>query len=312
MANWVVFAAHEWLDPLYQTLHHILLRRDILHADETTIQVLQEEGRAAQAKSYMWLYRTGRDAPAVVRYEYQKTREKAHPKNFLAGFKGYLHVDGYSGYHDLPHVIWAGCWAHTRRYWAEAVQTIPKSARDGPSVAREGLNFCNRLFAVERDLREKTPEERRDARRVQSAPIVAAFHAGLIRQQPTVLPKSATGKAMTYALNQWTALQTFLEDGRLEIDNNRAERRIKPFVIGRKGWLFANTPRGAKASALTYSIVDTAKENGLTPRAYLQYLFEELPNRDLTNPEIWEDLLPGSPQLPARVKSPGSGPSTPR
>ncbi len=312
MANWVMFAAQEWLAPLYQILHDRLRQRDILHADETALQVLHEDGRAAETQSYMWLYRTGRDAPAIVLYEYQKTRGKEHPKKFLDGFKGYLQVDGYAGYHDLPAIILVGCFAHVRRYWMEALQTIPKADRAGPSLARVGLDFCNRLFAVERDLREKNPAERRDGRRVRSAPILAAFHAWLIGQQPQVVPKSATGRAITYTLNQWPALQTFLEDGRLEIDNNRAERSIKPFVIGRKGWMFANAPRGARASAMTYSIVETAKENGLNPQAYLQYLFEELPNRDLTNPAIWEDLLPWSPQLPDRVRSPQSGPDASR
>ncbi len=306
MANWVLFAAHTWLAPLFQELRRRLVMRDILHADETTVQVLQEEGREAQTKSYMWLYRTGREQPGIVLYEYQKTRGGEHPRRFLAGYQGYLHVDGYAGYHDLPKVTLAGCWAHARRYWAESLEVLPKDARDGPSVARDGLQFCNRLFVVERDNRDATPEDRFSARRARSTPILAEFHDWLIQQQARVLPKSATGKAIAYCLNQWLSLQTFLQDGRLEIDNNRAERSIKPFIIGRKNFLFANTPRGAQASAIAYSIIETAKENGLNPRAYLQYLFEELPNRDVDDPKIWETLVPWSPALPASVKSPAT------
>lgn len=306
MANWVVFAAHEWLDPLYQEMRRELLLRDILQADETTVQVLHEEGRAAKTKSYMWLYRTGREQPAIVLYDYQKTRDGEHPHQFLKGFKGYLNVDGYAGYHNIPDVVLAGCMAHARRYWIEALQALPKAARDGPSVAREGLQFCNRLYEVERTVRDATPDERLRARRARSVPILGEFHQWLTQQQSVTLPKSGIGRAITYCLNQWDSLQTFLKDGRLEIDNNRSERSIKPFVIGRKGFLFMNTPRGAEASAITYSVIETAKENGLNPRAYLQYLFEELPNRDLKDPTTWEALLPWSDQLPNHVKSPVS------
>jgi len=304
LANWVLYAAREWLDPLYLQLQIALRIRDILHADETTLQVLHEEGRRAEQKSYMWLYRTGREAPAIVLYDYRPTRGGEHPQRFLRGFRGYLQVDGYSGYHDLENVTLVGCWAHARRKYTDALKSLPAAQRDGPSLVREGLDFCNRLFAIERDLREATPEDRQRARQARSRPVLAQFLWWLRTNRHIVLPKSALGQAVTYCLNQWTPLTNFLRDGRLEIDNNRAERSIKPFVIGRKNFLFANTPRGAQASATVYSIVETAKENGLNPRAYLQYLFEQLPNRDLADPATWEDLLPWSPALPASLKTP--------
>ena len=304
MANWVVYAAHEWLDPLYQELHRYLLMQDILQADETTLQVLHEDGRAAETKSYMWLYRTGRYGPPIVLYEYRKTRSGAHPQAFLTGFTGYLQVDGYAGYHDVENVTLIGCFAHARRKFDEALKALPAGQRAGPSVARTGLDFCNRLYAVEQDLHEATPEERWRARRARSAPILAEFYAWLQDERPHVLPQSAVGKAMTYCLNQWPQLEGYLLDGRLDIDNNRSERAIKPFVIGRSNWLFSNTPRGAKASAVVYSIIETAKENGLNPQAYLQYLFEELPNLDLKDPATWDALLPWSSQLPEYIKSP--------
>ncbi|NMP21579.1 IS66 family transposase [Sulfobacillus harzensis] len=304
MANWVVYAAHEWLHPLYHELRRHLLLQDILQADETTVQVLHEDGRAPEAKSYMWLYRTGREGPAIVLYDYQKTRAGSHPKAFLAGFEGYLQVDGYAGYHDVEKVTLIGCFAHARRKFDEALKALPAGQRAGPSTARTGLDFCNRLYAVEHDLRESSPEDRFRARRARSAPILSAFHTWLQSEQPQVLPQSAVGKAVTYCLNQWAQLAGYLLDGRLEIDNNRSERAIKPFVIGRSNWLFSNTPRGAKASALVYSIIETAKENGLNPQAYLQYLFEELPNRDLKDAATWTALLPWSSQLPEDLKSP--------
>jgi len=158
---------------------------------------------------------------------------------------------------------------------------LPPEKKDPDVAAKRGLEFCNRLFALERELKKVSPEERYRIRLKRGRPIVDEFKEWLDYQRPKVLPKSAFGQAIGYSLKQWQKLNAFFADGRLEIDNNRAERSIKPFVIGRKNWLFANTPRGAKASATIYSIVETAKENGLNPFAYLQYLFEQLPNIEL-------------------------------
>ena len=304
LANWVVFGTHQWPEPLYQALHRALLIQTLLQADETPVQVLHEEGRKASQKSYMWLYRTGRDAPAIVLYDYQPSRGKEHPQAFLKGFRGMLQVDGYAGYHDLPDVVLAGCWAHARRKYMDALKSLRASERDGPSLAREGVDFCNRLFAIERDLRDASPEERLRARQARSRPVLAQFLRWLRTHRAALIPQMPFGKAVTYCLNQWKPLTTFLQDGRLEIDNNRSERSIKPFILGRKNWLFANTPRGARASAIAYSIIETAKENGLNPRAYLAYLFDQLPNQDLQDPTLWERYVPWSPHLPDSVKSP--------
>ncbi len=292
LANWVLIGANEWLSKIYERMHEELLKRKYLHADETTLQVLHESGRAAETKSYLWLYRSGRDGPPIVLYEYQETRSKEHPRNFLTGFKGYLHVDGYSGYNDVSDVTLVGCFAHARRKFDEALKALPTSKRDTPVTAKQGLEYCNRLFKIERSLKDASPKKRYDERQKQSRPVLDTFFVWLHEQSAQVLPKSALGTAITYCLNQWSKLVAFLEDGNLEIDNNRSERSIKPFVIGRKNWLFSNTPRGAKASAVTYSIVETAKENGLNPFLYLQYLFEQLPNIDLADPEVLDKLLP--------------------
>jgi transposase len=298
IANWMLYGADQWLSLLYERMHQILIKKDILHADETTLQVLREPGRPATSSSYLWLYRTGREGPPTILYDYQETRSGKHALKFLTGFKGYLQVDGYAGYNKVPDVILVGCWAHSRRKFDEALKALPSSKRLTSVTATEGLHFCNQLFAIERDLKDLTPEERYEKRLERSKPVLDAFLSWLKIQEPKVLPKSALGKAITYCLNQWDKLVVFLEDGRLELDNNRSERSIKPFVIGRKNWLFANTPRGARASAIIYSIVETAKENGLNPYYYLNYLFEKLPNMDTTSESALDKLLPWSTTLP--------------
>lgn len=306
MANWVVLGATRWLSVVYERLHEELLTRRYLHADETTVQVLHEPGRAADAKSYMWLYRSGRDGPAIVLYDYQESRSKEHPKAFLQGFTGYLHVDGYSGYHDVKNVKLVGCFAHARRKFDEALKALPAADQKKPTAARVGLEYCNQLFKIERGLKDATAEERHAGRQKQSRPVLDAFSTWLQEQSTKITPQSTLGKAITYCLNQWDKLITFLEDGNLELDNNRSERSIKPFVLGRKNFLFSNTPRGARASAITYSLVETAKENGLIPRLYLEYLFERLPNIELDDRDALTELLPWSSSLPDAIRKPGS------
>jgi transposase len=298
IANWILYGANEWLQIIYKRMYHLMLKKDILHADETTLQVLREPGRSASKQSYLWLYRTGREGPPIILYDYQPTRAGDNAKRFLTEFKGYLQVDGYSGYKKVPDAKLVGCWAHARRKFDEALKALPASQKGKTVAATEGLHFCNQLYAVEKKLKNVTEDERYKQRLKQSRPILDLFLTWLNMQKPRVLPKSALGAAITYCLNQWENLEVFLEDGRLEIDNNRSERSIKPFVIGRKNWLFSNTPRGACGSAIVYSIVETAKENGLNPYYYLHYLFEKLPNMDTTNEEALDKLLPWSSTLP--------------
>jgi transposase len=296
LSNWILKGS-EWLELIYPRLKQKLLEQGVLYADETTLQVLKEPGRAAESQSYMWLYRTGSLSPPIVLYEYQQTRSGEHPRNFLKGFKGYLHADGYAGYHDIPDVILCGCWAHLRRKFSEALKGLPPKKRVSGSRAQEALDRINRLFAIERGLLRCTPEERLQIRNLKSRPIIEEFRKWLDDILPGILPKSLFGLAVNYGRNQWTKLVRFLEDGRIEISNNRSERSIKPFVIGRKNFLFCNTPRGARASALIYSIVETAKENGLNPYAYLNYLFEKLPNLDSRDDATLDQLLPWNAKL---------------
>jgi transposase len=296
LSNWMIKGS-EWLELIYGRLKQKLLEQEVLHADETTLQVLKEPGRAAESQSYMWLYRTGSIGPPIVLFEYQPSRAGEHPRKFLDGFKGYLQVDGYAGYHDIPNVTLAGCWAHFRRKFDEALKGLPPKQRRSGSKAREALDQINQLFALERELKGSTPEERLKARTLKSRPIVEELRKWLDDISTMILPKSLFGVAVNYGQQQWPKLVRFLEDGRIELDNNRAERSIKPFVIGRKNWLFANTPRGARASAVIYSIVESAKENGLNPYAYLNHLFEKLPNLDSRDDEVLDQLLPWNAKL---------------
>ncbi|MFD2444114.1 IS66 family transposase [Bacillus sp. CGMCC 1.16607] len=297
-ANWMVYGASNWLSILYNRMHQLLLLRDILHADESSLQVLHEPGRPATSKSYLWLYRTGRIGPAITLYDYQETRAGENAKKFLKDFKGYLQVDGYPGYHKVPGATLIGCWAHARRKFDEALKAVPASKRVGSLTAADGLYFCNQLYTIERELKDLTSEERYEKRLESSKPVLDAFLVWLKKQEQNVAQKSKLGEAIIYCLNQWEKLEAFLKDGRLEIDNNRSERSIKPFVIGRKNWLFANTPKGARSSAIIYSIVETAKENGLNPYYYLRYLFEVLPNMDIKDESALDKLLPWSTTLP--------------
>jgi transposase len=294
MSNWIVKCSHDWLEPVYEALHEMLCKQKVLHADETTLQVLHEPGKAAQTDSYMWLYRTSGNAEVpIVLYDYQPDRKAKRPAEFLKGFRGYLHTDGYSGYHALPdEVLIVGCWAHARRKFDEALKGLPPKDQAG-SLALKGKQYCDRLFELERTLEDCTPEERYKKRQELAKPVLDEFFSWLSSLRPA--PKSALGKAVHYALEQWNYLKRYLLDGRLEISNNCAERSIKPFVIDRKNFLFANTPGGAKASAVTFSIIETAKENGLNPYAYLTYIFKNAPNWDIhNNPEALQKIMPNS------------------
>lgn len=291
MSNWLIRCTEDYLLPVYERLHELLIGYEVLHADETTLQVLHEEGKTPQSKSYMWLYRTSGDAMRpIVLYDYQPDRKAERPKAFLKGFRGYLHADGYSGYHSLPEEITVvGCWAHARRKFDEAFKCMPEKARAGSLVLR-AKGYCDRLFALERDFADLSVQKRFEKRQELSKPLMDEFFCWLRAQNAST--KSLFGSAANYALSQQKYLIRYLLDGRLEISNNRAERSIKPFVIGRKNFLFANTARGAKVSAIMYSLIETAKENGLNPYEYLVYILKAAPNLNMGNPEQSITLLP--------------------
>ena len=302
MSNWLLRASEDWLKPIYEEMHRRLVCEKVLHADETTLQVLKEPGKSAQSKSYMWLYRTGScsDHPMVL-YEYRPDRKASHAARFLEGFSGWLHADGYSGYHSLPEQIRVvGCWAHLRRKFDEAVKSLPKKDQ-ADSAALQGQAYCSKLFSMEQELRELPPEERYSQRLQRSKPVMDALLAWASTNKAA--PKSALGKALYYLKEQWPYLIRVLEDGRLELSNNLAERSIKPFVIGRKNFLFANTPRGAQGSAVVYSMIETAKANGLDPYRYLTWVLRTAPGMGHGSPDWAAKLLPEYAPDACRVRS---------
>lgn len=301
MSNWLIRAATDWLLPIYNALKVRLVAHELLHGDETVLQVLREPGRPAESASYMWLYRTSGDALSpIILLEYQPGRKAEYPQAFLEGFSGYLHTDGFSAYRILePTVTVVGCWSHARRGYDKALKLLKPEVRagTGPHI---GKGYCDRLFAIERELAELTPDERYIKRQELAKPVLDEFLAWL-NQQSHHTTKNAFGKAVHYTLNQWKYLKRYLLDGRLELSNNRAERSIKPFVIDRKNFLFAVSPAGATSSAIIFSIIETAKENGLNPYEYLTFLLREMPGRSDDNLDA---LLPDSPLLPENCFAP--------
>jgi transposase len=295
LANWMLGAA-ELATPLYLALPDALRAEPVLHADETSVQVLHEPGRAAATQSYMWVYRSGAYGRPIVLYDYQMTRAAAHPRAFLDGFAGSLQVAGYAAYDAVPDITLVGCFAHARRKFDEALKALPTGAAGKASAAQEALARIGALYGIEREIADQGPEEKRAVRQARSRPLLNELGAWLETLQPQALPKSRLGQAVAYALGQWDKLLRYGDDGRLAIDNNSAERAIKPFVIGRKNRLFANTPAGAQASAILYSLIVTAQANGLVPFAYLKHVFSVLPT--LKRADEVAQLLPWHVTLP--------------
>ena len=301
MANWIIRSSEDYLIPVVNHLQKELLKRDIIHCDETPVQVLKEDGKKPQTKSYMWLYRSGNDGKSpIVLYDYQPSRNGDNAVNYLKDFKGYVHSDGYSGYNKLSGITRIGCWAHLRRKFFEAIPS--KKASDAPPTSAEiGCQYCDKLFAIEDSLKELSPEKRFCKRLELEKPVLDAFWCWL--DSVNALKGSALGKAVTYAQNQKPYMENYLLDGRCSLSNNAAENAIRPFTVGRKNWLFADTPKGASASAAVYSIVETAKANGLNVYAYLQHLLLYMPGSDWHNhPEELDDLMPWSEDVQERCK----------
>lgn len=295
LANWIIRSSIDWLLPLWETMKKHLLKQPVIHADETVIQVLKEEGKKASSESRMWVYCSGNTGAApVILFEYQPTRSGEHARRFLTGFQGYLQTDGYSGYNKVPDVTRCGCWAHLRRKYQEA---MPRNGDKTGSTAAVGFEYCNQLFSIEKELVQLTPEERKKQRQERSKAVLEAYWSWLETVNP--LKGSKLSEAVTYSLNQKEALNAFLKDGRIELSNNRAENSIRPFVVGRKSWLFADTKKGARSSAIIYSIVETAKANNLNVYMYLVHIFSKMPGTDFKdNPLLLEDFMPWSEKIP--------------
>ena len=299
MANWIISNATDFFTPMFDYFHRTLLKRRFLMADETPVQVLKEPGRRAETKSYMWIFRTGEDTgPPIILYHYSETRAGETAVNFLEDFDGYLMCDGYSGYNKVTKAKRTTCWAHVRRYLIDA---IPKGKQfDYTQPAVQGLKYVQELFSLEDEIHAKysRPEDIKKARLKKELPILEGFLSWLDKQAP--VRNSRLDKAVTYIRNRKPYLATYLEDGCCSFSNNASERDVKPFVMGRKNWLFSDTPKGADASALVYTMVATAKANGVNPYHYLAFLLEKFPSSQMSDEEL-ESLAPWNEAVKAEM-----------
>ena len=289
LARWVIGCAGV-LQPLHNLMRDILLDGSLIHMDETVVQVLKEPDKSPTSNSYMWVQTGGPADKPVVLYDYDPSRSASVPAALLEGFKGYLMTDGYDGYNAVARtdgIERLACWAHVRRRFVEASRVQPKGKR---GRADEAVHLIGKLYRIEREHKEATIEVRHLARQSASVPVLDELHAWMLKTAPLVMPKSALGTALAYMGNLWPLLTRYTQRGDLPIDNNRCENAIRPFVIGRKAWLFSDTPAGARASAVIYSLVQTAQANGLEPYSWLRRVLRELPNAKSV--DAVEALLP--------------------
>jgi len=294
LANWIIRPAELHYSRLYAALHQTLLSQPLIHGDETTVQVLKEEGKSAQSKSYMWVYRSAEDCvQPVVLFDYQPGRGQEYPKAFLAGYQGMLMSDGYSAWRTIKAATHLGCLAHSRRMFVDAHKGQKKKTG---GRALQALEYFKALYQVETLAKAELPEgeARIDytyrLRQEHSVPLLEAFKTWLDTQAPQILPESLLGKAISYTRNQWEYLGRYVIDGRAAVDNNILERDIRPFATARNSWLFSDTVAGAKASAMVYSLVLTCRACDVEPYAYLHHVLTELPQRAAD--EDISDLLP--------------------
>lgn len=292
LANWMIRCG-ELIQPLINRISEQLLEQSVLHMDETPVQVLNEPGKSAQSQSYMWVLTSLKNSasPAVL-FRYSSSRSQDIPKQQLHDYQGALMVDGYEGYRAICEqnpITRLGCWAHARRKFIEAKNQQPKGKT---GKADQALSFIQKLYVIERQANDQqlTTEQNYLLRQQKAKPIIDKLKQWLDKTLKHTPPKNSLGKAIQYLQNQWPRLICYLDDGKYPIDNNRAENSIRPFVIGRKNWLFSNSQRGATASANLYSLIETAKLNGLEPHAYLKQVYTQLPNA-LTLDDV-DKLLP--------------------
>lgn len=306
LCNWTMSAATA-LEPIYEHMKKELLSRNYINADETTLKVINEGGTDSKSKKYMWLYMSNTNSKPVILYDYQNTRSSSCPKNFLGNFRGFLQTDGYNGYNSVSGATRVYCLAHIRRYFHNIIVDLDKEALKN-SRGVIGFNYCEQIYKLEKELRDSYSSDKNyydirfKIRAEKLAPILNNFIEYVESEIKDALPRSPLGKALEYAKKHVPGLKNVLLDGSLEVDNNAAERAIKPFVIGRKNFLFANTAKGATASSHLYSIVETAKANNLVVERYLVYLFDNLLKVDVKDNKSLENLMPWSHEIPENMK----------
>lgn len=303
MAHWTIRCSDEWLMPVYHRIHQILIQKcGILHMDETRIQVNKESGKKASSDSFMWVLQSGacEDIKATF-FHYSRTRSRKVALELIDGFKGYLTTDAYAAYANmhLEDVKNSFCWSHLRRYYIDSIP-LDNSGKEIPgSKGAEGREYVNLLFRLEKEISDLSYEDKKAKRQEASRALLDAFWSWVENTITIPTTNEKLTKALNYSLNHKNELEMFLEDGRLEISNNLCESHIRPFATARRAWLFADTPNGARANAVLYTLVETARANDLNVYAYLDYLLAEMPNADFCNhPEIIDAMLPWSDKLP--------------
>lgn len=308
MANWCIKLSEYYLENLSELMFDKMKSENqVAHGDETRIQCNKEEGRNASSESYMWVACSGvLEEHRGVYFKYDQSRAGKIAEKLWKGYQGILETDGYAGYNNIPDVTHAECWAHARRYFLDSMpaEERKKNPTVKPSsLGFKGVTYCNQLFDIERQIAKLKPEEKKKVRQEKSKPILDAFFAWV---NETIKNKIVVNKklkeALTYASNQQKELSEFLNDGKIPLDNSLAERTIRPFAVHRKNWLFADTPEGAKANAVYYSLIESAKINNLNIHRYIEYLLEQIPQLD--NPcdkKKLEKYLPWSKELPQDI-----------
>ncbi|EJM56180.1 transposase [Pseudomonas sp. PvR086] len=289
LARWVIQCG-EHFQPLLNLMRDSLLASRVIHCDETRVQVLKEPDREPSSQSWMWVQTGGAPDKPVILFDYSTSRSQEVPTRLLDGYCGYLMTDDYAGYNALgaqDGVERLGCWAHARRKFVEAQKVQPKGKTGRADIA---LKLISKLYGIEIAYKESSDEGRKKGRQDLSLKVISELKAWVEKTLPYMTTQNALGKAVTYLANNWSKLERYVEQGYLPIDNNTAERAIRPFVIGRKNWLFSDTPKGATASAQLYSLVETAKANGQEPYAWLRHALERLPQA--SSVEDYEALLP--------------------
>jgi len=295
------------LAPLVAYLQNHLTKSGYVQADETVCQVLKTPGKSDKTNSYMWVYMTGNHPNPAVVYDYQASRKGECAKTFLNDFKGVLQSDGYSGYHCVINqdgVVAQGCFAHARRKFYD-VWNVAKKA----GIASKAIEVMGKLYDIERQIKDLPSDEKQEVRERQAKPILEALHTWLLETKPHAQANGLLDKAIQYTLNQWDALTYYVKDGAVAIDNNAAERQIRPFAIGRKNWLFMGSPEGAKAAAGLYSLIETAKLNDVNPEAYLKFLLEH--KIDPKNEDLLKKLMPWNAKIEDGYLKPSLKPKDP-
>ena len=305
MSNRNIKLTEYYFEPLYNLmLKEMKATNELLHSDETTMQCNKEAGRKATSNSYMWVLRSGElEKNKGVIFKYSPSRSAETAKEYLKGFKGILVTDGYAGYNNIEGITHAECWAHTRRYFYESVPLI-NNQMDTTAEGYKGVEYCDKLFKIKREIALLSMQEKLETRKSKSKKILENFFEWVQQTSEKIIVNNKLKKAITYALNQKKELSEFINDARIPLSNSLAERAIRPFAVHRKNWLFADSVAGAKANAVIYSLIESAKVNKLNIYKYINYLLENLSQiENINDAENLSKYLPWSNELPTEILS---------